>query len=104
MKKFTINIKLKRKVFKDIHEALGGNVRLIVYGAAAMDPKLVKSLDGFGLRTIQGYGLTETSPVICVENDRNRRVGSCGKPLPSQEIKIDNPDENGILWKRQTGL
>ena len=101
MKKVTncldkVNIKLKRKVFKDIHEALGGNVRLIVYGAAAMDPKLVKSLDGFGLRTIQGYGLTETSPVICVENDRNRRVGSCGKPLPSQEIKIDNPDENGI--------
>lgn len=101
MKKVTncldkLNIKIKRKVFKDVHEALGGNVRLIVYGAAAMDPELVKSLDGFGLRSVQGYGLTETSPVICVENDRNRKVGSCGKPLPSQKIKIDNPNEQGI--------
>jgi long-chain acyl-CoA synthetase len=101
MKKITnglekVNINLKRKVFKDVHEAIGGNVRLIVYGAAAMDPELIKSLDGFGLRSVQGYGLTETSPVICVENDRNRRVGSAGKPLPSQEIKIENPDENGI--------
>lgn len=91
---------LKKKVFKDVHEALGGNVRLIVYGAAAMDPKLVKSLDEFGLKSIQGYGLTETSPVICVENDRNRKAGSCGKPLPSQKIKINNPDEKGIgeVW------
>lgn len=87
---------LKRKIFKDIHEAIGGNIRLIVYGAAAMDPALTKSLDGFGLRTIQGFGLTETSPVICVENDKYRKIGSCGKVLPSQEIKIDNPDEHGI--------
>ena len=86
----------KRKVFNEVHEAIGGNIRLIVYGAAAMDPALTKSFDDFGLRTIQGFGLTETSPVICVENDKYRRVGSCGKVLPSQEIKIDNPDEKGI--------
>ncbi len=101
MKKITncldkVNIKLKRKVFKEVHEAIGGKVRLIVYGAAAMDAELVKSFDGFGIPSVQGFGLTETSPVICVENDRNRRAGSCGKPLPSQEIKIDNPDEQGI--------
>lgn len=101
MKKVTncldkVNIKVKRKVFKEVHEAIGGNVRLIVYGAAAMDPDLIRSFDGFGIKSVQGFGLTETSPVICVENDRNRKAGSCGKPLPSQEIKIDNPDENGI--------
>lgn len=101
MKKVTncldkINIKLKRKVFKEVHEAIGGNIRLIVYGAAAMDVELVKSFNGFGLPSVQGYGLTETAPVICVENDRNKRAGSCGKPLPSQEIKIDNPDDQGI--------
>ncbi len=101
MKKLTsvlekVNINVKRKVFKDVHEALGGNVRLIVYGAASMDKELVKSFDEFGLKSVQGFGLTETSPVICVENDRNRRAGSCGKPLPSQEVKIDNPDEQGI--------
>lgn len=101
MKKLTnilekLHINIKRKVFKDVHEALGGKVRLIVYGAAAMDPKLIKSFDGFGIKSVQGYGLTETSPVICVENDRNRKAGSCGKPLPPQEVKIDNPDEKGI--------
>lgn len=91
-----VHINLKRKIFKDVHEALGGNARLIVYGAAAMDPKLIKSFDGFGLKTFQGYGLTETSPVIAVENDRCRRRGSCGKVLPSQEVKIENPDDKGI--------
>lgn len=101
MKKVTncldkVNIKLKRKIFKDVHEAIGGNVRVIVYGAAAMDPVLAKSLDDFGLKTYQGYGLTETSPVIAVENDKCRRIGSCGKVLPFQEVKIENPDENGI--------
>lgn len=101
MKKLTngldkINIHLKRKVFKEVHEAIGGKVRLIVYGAASMDKALIESFDGFGIKSVQGFGLTETSPVICVENDRNRRAGSCGKPLPSQEIKIDNPDEQGI--------
>lgn len=101
MKKLTnglekVNINVKRKVFKEVHEAIGGNVRLIVYGAASMDKALIKSFDGFGIKSVQGFGLTETSPVICVENDRNRRAGSCGKPLPSQEVKIDNPDEQGI--------
>ncbi len=101
MKKLTnvlekVNINVKRKVFKEVHEAIGGNVRLIVYGAAAMDKALIKSFDGFGIKSVQGFGLTETSPVICVENDRNRRAGSCGKPLPSQEVKIENPDEHGI--------
>lgn len=101
MKKLTnglekVNINIKRKVFKEVHEAIGGNVRLIVYGAASMDKALIKSFDGFGIKSVQGFGLTETSPVICVENDRNRRAGSCGKPLPSQEVKIDNPDEQGI--------
>lgn len=101
MKKLTnglekVNIHVKRKVFKEVHEALGGNIRLIVYGAASMDPDLIKSFDDFGLKSIQGYGLTETSPVICLENDKYRRAGSCGKPLPYQEVKIDNPDEQGI--------
>ena len=91
-----VHINVKRKVFKDIHEAIGGNVRLIVSGAAGMDPKLYKGLENFGIRTLQGYGLTETSPVLTVENDNNRRIGTSGKALPSVELKIDNTDENGI--------
>ncbi len=91
-----VHIKIKRKVFKDIHEALGGNIRLIVSGAAAMDEELSKSLSGIGLQVYQGYGLTETSPVIAVENDHAMKVGSVGKPLPSVEVKIENKDEKGI--------
>ncbi len=101
MKKVTnvldkVHINLKRKVFKEIHEAIGGNVRLIVSGAAAMDAELIKSFNEFGIKIAQGYGLTETSPVISVENDKDVKIGSVGTPLPSFEVKIDNPDENGI--------
>lgn len=101
MKKVTnaldkVHIKLKKKVFSEIHNAMGGNVRLIVSGAAAMDIELIKSYDDFGIKIIQGYGLTETSPVISVENDNDVKRGSVGTPLPSFEVKIENPDEKGI--------
>ena len=91
-----VHINLKRKVFNEIHEAIGGNVRLVVVGGAAMDKNLIKSLCGLGIRTVQGYGLTETSPVIAVEADGLERKGSVGNPMPSFEVKIDSPDEKGI--------
>lgn len=91
-----VHIKLKKKVFSEIHNAVGGNVRLIVSGAAAMDVELIKSFDDFGIKIVQGYGLTETSPVISVENDSDVKRGSVGTPLPSFEVKIENPDEKGI--------
>lgn len=91
-----LHINVKRKVFNEVHEALGGNLRLVVSGAAAMDEELAKSLSGLGLRVFQGYGLTETSPVIAVENDRAMKVGTVGKALPSLEIKIEDKDEKGI--------
>ena len=101
MKKITnildkIHINVKERIFKEIHDAIGGNVRLIVSGAAAMDSSLIKSFNEFGFKIYQGYGLTETSPVISVENDRNIKPGSVGKRLPSLEVKIYNPDEQGI--------
>ena len=101
MKKITnvldkIHINVKERIFKEIHDAVGGNVRLIVSGAAAMDSSLIKSFNEFGFKIYQGYGLTETSPVISVENDRNIKPGSVGKKLPSLEVKIYNLDEQGI--------
>ena len=78
-----LQIKVKRKIFKEIHEAVGGNLRLIVSGAAPMDKELIKSLGNLGFRVVQGYGLTETSPVLAVEGDKTERKGSVGKPLPS---------------------
>ncbi len=91
-----VHINVKKRIFKQIHEALGGNIRLIVSGAAAMDENLAKSLSGIGFKVYQGYGLTETSPVIAVENDHAMRIGSVGKVLPSLELKIEDKDEKGI--------
>lgn len=92
--KFKIDI--RRKLFKDIIDNLGGGIRVIINGAAAIDPKISKEFNEFGILTIQGYGLTETSPVLCAENENCLRLGSIGKPLPNVEMKIDDPDEEGI--------
>lgn len=91
-----IGIDLRRVFFKSILEKLGGKLRVIVYGAAPMDPNTIRGLTNIGINMLQGYGLTETSPVIAAENDKYKRPGSIGFPLPTVEIKIESPDENGI--------
>lgn len=92
--KFGIDI--RRKVFKAIIDNLGGALRLVVSGAAAIDRQVVEDFNTFGILTLQGYGLTETAPVLCVENEKSIRYGSIGFPLCNVEIKIDNPNEEGI--------
>lgn len=92
--KFKIDI--RRKLFKDIINELGGNLRFIISGASALDKTVAKGFNNFGILTVQGYGLTETSPVLAAENEKTLRLGSVGIPMYSVEIKIDNPDENGI--------
>ncbi len=92
--KFGIDI--RRKIFKDIINQLGGNIRMVVSGAAAIDKAVAMDFDSFGIRTIQGYGLTETSPVLVAENDKCKKYGSVGIPLKDIEIRIDNPNELGI--------
>lgn len=61
-----------------------------------MDPKTAKGLQSFGIKTLQGYGLTETSPVIAVENDKYQKLGSIGPVLSNVEVEIDSPNEEGI--------
>ncbi len=90
-----LGIDIRRKVFKDIIDNLGG-LRMAVVGAAAIDKTVVKNFSNYGIKTIQGYGLTETSPVITAENDKNIRHGSVGFPLKDVEIKIFEPNEKGI--------
>lgn len=92
--KFGIDI--RRKLFKDIIDNLGGNLRTIISGAAAIDKKVAKAFNDFGILTIQGYGLTETSPVLAAENENCIRYGSIGFPMPGVQLKIDNPNEQGI--------
>ena len=90
------HIDIKRKVFREIHETLGGNLRLIIVGAAAISPEVSKGFSDFGMETLQGYGLTECSPLLIGNSDSVCRHGSIGIPIPGVEICINNPNEDGI--------
>lgn len=94
LRKFGIDI--RRKLFKQILDCMGGRLRLVIIGAAAASPDVLKFFNDIGVLSIQGYGLTETSPVISAENDKNMRKDSVGPAIPGVEVRIDNPDENGI--------
>ena len=75
---------------------MGGNLRLIISGASALDKKVAKAFNDFGILKIQGYGLTETSPVLAAENENCIKYGSIGLSMPGVTLKIDNPNEQGI--------
>ncbi len=94
LRKFGIDI--RRKIFKEILDSLGGNVRLFVAGAAAFDKDVEKAFNDFGIDTYQGYGLTETSPVIAAEHPTVVKYGSIGQLFPSVQGKIFEPDKDGI--------
>lgn len=91
-----VGIDLRRTVFKSILSALGGGMRLIISGAAPLDPDTARFFDDIGIDIVQGYGLTETSPVISAENEKFRRKGSVGIVMKSIDVKIDNKDSDGI--------
>jgi len=91
-----VGIDIRRKLFKQILEGMGGRLRLIIIGAAAASPEVLRFFNDIGVLSIQGYGLTETSPVLTAENDTHMRKGSVGLAIPGVEVKIDNPGENGI--------
>lgn len=92
--KFHINI--KKKVFKSIHNELGGNLRIIPCGAAKLDDDIFNYLMGLGFNIYQGYGLTETSPILTVMGIHSKRNNSVGVPLKETKIKIANKDKDGI--------
>lgn len=91
-----LHIDLRKKLFKSILEPLGGKLRTIIYGSASADKKVVNFFNSIGIRMIQGYGLTETSPVISCENDKYQKIGSAGRPLFCEDVKIIDKDEKGI--------
>lgn len=90
-----LGIDVKRKVFKDIYENLGGRLRIMVSAAAPIDPKVGKWVQDIGILFLQGYGLTETAPIAALTPDYDPRVGSAGKSVVWDEIKINEPNENG---------
>ena len=86
----------KKEIFKDIHNVFGGQIKLFVSGAAALEKEVEEDFRAWGINLCQGYGLTETSPVIGVETNENFRVGSIGKPLPHIQAKIEDANEEGM--------
>lgn len=100
-----LGIDVKRKVFKDIYDNLGGKLRIVVSAAAPIDPKVGKWLQDIGILFLQGYGLTETAPIAALTPDYDTRVGSAGKSVVCDEIKIKEPNEKGegeVLIKGKT--
>ena len=91
--KFGIDI--RRKVYKEIIDGLGG-LRFVISGAAPLDKNVEKGLNDLGILTVQGYGLTETAPVLCAENYKYRRYGSIGFPMKNVQIRIDSKNSDGI--------
>ena len=86
----------KKAVFKDIHNIFGGEVRLFISGAAALDPEVEYGFRRWGFNLCQGYGLTETSPVIGTESPTVYRVGSIGKACPHVQAKLVDVDADGM--------
>lgn len=83
-------------VFFPIHEGMGGRMRYLISGGSALSEKVQKDLHGLGFNVLEGYGLTESSPVLTVTRPDKMLKGSVGKPLPGVEVMIDNPDANGV--------
>ena len=100
-----VGVDIKKTVFKEIYENLGGKLRFVVSAAAPIDPKVGKWMQDLGIIFLQGYGLTETAPIAALTPQYDTRVGSAGKAVTCAELKIDNPNEKGegeVLIKSET--
>ena len=98
-----LHIDIRRKLFKPIIDQLGGKMRFVISGGAPLDPKIQKGFIDLGINVAQGYGLTETSPVIAAENMYKSRTGSIGVPMENVTVEIVNKDDNGIGELRAKG-
>ena len=101
----SVGVDIKRKVFSEIYENLGGNIRIIVSAAAPIDAKVGRWVQDLGISFLQGYGLTETAPIAALTPEYDPRVGSAGKAVNCAELKIYNPNEKGegeVLIKSKT--
>lgn len=94
LKKFGIDA--THKLFKDLYEPFGGNLKQIICGGAPLDPDVVRGLTDLGIYIVNAYGITECGPLVSMNTDTWTDSASIGKPAPLLEIKVFDPDENGI--------
>ncbi len=90
------NQKLIRKIFGQLHQSTGNHMSLFIAGGAAINPEVIRAYEAMGIPMIQGYGMTENAPIIAVNRDRYSKADSVGKPMPGTEVKIIDPDRDGI--------
>ena len=91
-----LHIDIRRKIFKQVIDGLGGEMRFVISGGAPLDKRTEKGFNDLGIKMVQGYGLTETSPVIAAENFKQVKYGSVGIPLKDVQVEIVNKDDKGI--------
>lgn len=91
-----LNIDIRRKIFKQVIDGLGGEMRFVISGGAPLDKKTAKGFNELGIKLVQGYGLTETSPVIAAETFNKSKYGSVGVPMKDMQVEIVNKDAEGI--------
>ena len=95
----TLGMDASKKLFKSVHEKFGGKLRLMITGAAGIDPNVLRGFEDLGFRMLQGYGLTECSPLVSGQLDlcnSYKKAGSCGPAVESGEIRIVDKDQDGI--------
>ncbi len=91
-----LHIDIRKTLFKDIINELGGKLRFVISGGAPLDKKVAQGFNELGINVVQGYGLTETSPVIAAENCKKVKYGSIGFPMENVELELVNQDEQGV--------
>ena len=85
-----------KKLFKAVHDIFGESLYILIAGGAAIDPNVISEFEAMGLPMMQGYGMTENSPIIAVNQDRYGKAASVGKPMPGTEVRIVDKDDSGI--------
>ena len=95
-----VHIDLSRFLFKDVIAVFGGRMRMMISGGAAINPEVLEFIQALGIQAVQGYGLTECAPMGALNPDTAAKAASCGKRFPATDIRIHEPDENGIgeIW------
>ena len=90
-----VGIDVRKKLFSSVLSAFGGKLELIICGGAKLDEDIINTFDSLGITILNGYGITECSPLISANRNKYRKPGSVGTPILACRVKIDNPDENG---------
>lgn len=93
---YSLGIDRRKQIFRQIHHKVGGELRLIITGAAAIRPEVSRDFRKFGFKVLQGYGLTECAPLALGNHDLAFKDDAVGVPVPDVEVKIENPDDKGI--------